>query len=224
MDFQIQPYGERAFCIVFSADNETPDLLPYIHACTTRLKAELGAIDVIPATESITVVLDKPLQLSEIQAVLNRLFNQARPAQVETIHQHEIPVCYDPRLAPDLVDASDKLGMSIERLIELHSSAQYRLDMLGFLPGFLYLSGLPDELVIARKDTPVISVPAGSIAIAGNQSGLYSLSSPGGWWVIGRTPNCLFDANQTPPIALSPMDRVRFRQISYDQWQSHYDH
>ena len=91
--------------------------------------------------------------------------------------------------------------------------------MLGFLPGFFYLSGLDPKLQLSRKETPAISVPQGSIAIAESMTGIYSLASPGGWWVIGRTSQRLFNAAEDPPITIQPLDRIRFVPLSFEDWQ-----
>jgi inhibitor of KinA len=132
----------------------------------------------------------------------------------------EIPVCYDQQFGPDLDEVANHVGLSVEQVIELHSSAIYRVSCLGFTPGFPYLSGLPPELATPRRPIPRKQVPAGSVAIGGNQTGIYPAISPGGWNVIGRTPTRLFTPTKNPPAFLCPGDNVRFRPIS----RTEFDH
>jgi inhibitor of KinA len=126
----------------------------------------------------------------------------------------EIPICYDSKFALDLDEVSHHVGLPPEKIIELHSAAGYRVNCLGFTPGFPYLSGLPPELATPRRPVPRKQVPAGSVAIGGNQAGIYPMSSPGGWNVIGRTPVRLFTPGKNPPALLCAGDSVRFRRIT----------
>jgi inhibitor of KinA len=126
----------------------------------------------------------------------------------------EIPICYDQKFALDFDEVMNHVGLSAEAVIELHSSANYRVSCLGFTPGFPYLTGLPSELAMPRRPVPRKKVPAGSVGIGGNQTGIYPTASPGGWNVIGRTPTRLFTPAKNPPALLCPGDNVRFRPIS----------
>jgi inhibitor of KinA len=131
----------------------------------------------------------------------------------------EIPICYDEKFALDLDEVMNHVGFSAQQVIELHSSANYRVSCLGFTPGFPYLSGLPAELAMPRRPVPRKHVPAGSVAIGGNQTGIYPTTSPGGWNVIGRTPIRLFTPTKNPPALLCPGDNVRFRPISRAEFE-----
>jgi inhibitor of KinA len=132
----------------------------------------------------------------------------------------EVPVCYDAKFALDLDEVTNHVGVSAEQVIELHSSVTYRVSCLGFTPGFPYLSGLPAELNMPRRPVPRKRVPAGSVAIGGNQTGIYPTPSPGGWNVIGRTPMRLFTPAKNPPALLCPGDTVRFRPISLAEFEA----
>lgn len=208
--------GENSLVILFehqSGDN----LSIYCQQIAKHLREDVTDLqEVIPARESITLVSGN---IEAIRADIEKII-QSLPGLGEnpTGKQHLIPVCYDERVAPDLVDLSERLNITVDELAEIHQDATYQVDMLGFIPGFLYLSGLPGQLHQARKDTPAISVPSGSIAIGGNQTGIYSLESPGGWWVIGRTPAKLIAFDKTPPMSIEPLDSIRFQSISYEQW------
>jgi inhibitor of KinA len=132
----------------------------------------------------------------------------------------EIPVCYDEKFALDLDEVSKHVGLSPEEVVDLHCSAQYRVNCLGFTPGFPYLSGLPGQLATPRRAVPRKEVPAGSVGIGGAQTGIYPMRSPGGWNVIGCTPLRLFDANKIPPALLHAGDCVRFRSIERDEFEA----
>ena len=122
----------------------------------------------------------------------------------------DIPVDYGGESGPDLADVATQTGLSTEEIVARHSSAEYRVAMLGFTPGFAYLLGLPDALHMPRRATPRTRVPAGSVAIGGAQTGVYPRDTPGGWHLVGRTSLNLFDPARDPPALLTPGMRVRF--------------
>ena len=132
----------------------------------------------------------------------------------------DIPVCYDDEFALDLAEVAAHANLAPAEVIQLHRSAEYRVATVGFTPGFPYLSGLPARLATPRRETPRTAVPAGSVAIGGSQAGIYPLSSPGGWHVIGRTPARLFDPTSDTPARLRAGDRVRFRQITAAEFRA----
>ena len=132
----------------------------------------------------------------------------------------DIPVCYDGAFALDLADVAAHAGLAPAEVIALHCGAEYRVATVGFTPGFPYLSGLPPQLTTPRRASPRAAVPAGSVAIGGSQAGIYSMRSPGGWHVIGRTPAKLFDPTSDTPAALRAGDRVRFRQITAAEFRA----
>jgi KipI family sensor histidine kinase inhibitor len=125
----------------------------------------------------------------------------------------EIPVCYEPDFGKDLRALALLHRMTTYQLIDLHSSQTYRIHFCGFLPGFMYLNGLPDQLHTPRKSAPDRTIEAGSVAIGGAQTGIYPMESPGGWHVIGKCPIRMFDPNTTPPVWAEPGDRIQFEQI-----------
>jgi len=132
----------------------------------------------------------------------------------------EIPVCYDREFAPDIDDVASVTGLADAEVIHRHSSAAYRVNCVGFIAGFPFLSGLPSELATPRRAVPRKEVPAGSVAIGGAQTGIYPRNSPGGWNVIGRTPLRLFNVQREPPTILQAGDRVRFRKISREEFDA----
>lgn len=128
-------------------------------------------------------------------------------------HSFRIPVCYEGPYAPDLQGVAVQLGLSLREIVELHCAGVYRVYMIGFLPGFPYLGTVDRRLQLPRKARPV-PVQAGAVGIAGGQTGIYPLNSPGGWLIIGRTPLKLFDPEASPPVRLQTGDRVQFYPIS----------
>jgi inhibitor of KinA len=126
----------------------------------------------------------------------------------------ELPCCYeDPELGIDLAAAAERLGLPAEELARLHAGAQYLVYFIGFTPGLPYLAGMPERIMLPRLETPRTKVPAGSVGIGGIQVCIYSVESPGGYWILGRTPLRLYDPESPEPILLRPGDHVRFRPI-----------
>jgi inhibitor of KinA len=131
----------------------------------------------------------------------------------------DIPVCYDPEFALDLDDVAHHTGLSPKEIADLHQRASYRVNCVGFTPGFPYLSGLPARLAVPRRAVPRKEIAAGSVAIGGSQTGIYPVKSPGGWNIIGRTPLSLFDPSKNPPALLGAGDGVRFRAITRAEFE-----
>jgi len=196
-----------------------------------------GRLDIIAAYSSVTVFYDPARMVLanvtgsvEIYPWLEGLLRQAWEESGDGIggagvssepatHPNDdarivdIPVCYEGEHAPDLEKVAAQKGLSPKEVIEVHTGALYRVYMIGFLPGFPYLGRLDTRIEIPRKPQPE-AVRAGGVGIAGMQTGIYPLDSPGGWWVIGRTPVKLFDAGAGSPALLRAGDQVRFLSIS----------
>lgn len=131
----------------------------------------------------------------------------------------DIPVCYGGDLGPDLGEVAAELRCSEDEVIALHTSRDYRVFVVGFVPGFAYMGALAPRLAsVGRRATPRTRVPAGSVAIAAGQTGIYPMETPGGWRILGRTPVRPFDPLRTPPVLFSPGDHVRFRGIDRDEF------
>lgn len=125
-----------------------------------------------------------------------------------------VPVCYSSATGRDLESLSESKKIAASDLISIHASVEYRIHFFGFLPGFMYLNGLPEELHTPRKKVPDLAVPAGSVAIGGSQTGIYPSESPGGWHLIGRSPVTLFDPTSIPPVWAKPGENLKFSPIS----------
>jgi 5-oxoprolinase (ATP-hydrolysing) subunit B len=125
-------------------------------------------------------------------------------------HHRDIAVRYGGADGPDLAEVAARTGLTEERVVALHAGTEHRVLVLGFVPGFPYLGVLPAELALPRRATPRVRVPAGSVAIAGRQTGIYPFATPGGWHLIGRTDAAIWDPDRDPPVLLAPGDLVRF--------------
>jgi inhibitor of KinA len=166
-----------------------------------------------PAYASILIDFD-PLLLSheEARSLIENLADDESQSD-RAANMVTIPVCYDIEFAPDLQEIANHAKIPTREVIRLHCSVTYRVHFLGFTPGFAYLGGLPETLHTPRLATPRKHVPAGSVAIASGQAGIYPVDSPGGWRLIGRTPVCIFDPDATQPTRLKPGDLVEFSAI-----------
>lgn len=160
----------------------------------------------MPAYHTLTVYYDPVLLEVELPGHLLRLASAARAEELKG-RTLEIPVHYDPAMAPDLPAVCAALGMSVREIAACHSSMTYHVFMLGFMPGFPYMGILPDQLILPRKTIPEKKVPAGTVAIAGKQTGIYPFDSPGGWYGIGWTELKMFDNGRS---LLEPGDQVKF--------------
>jgi inhibitor of KinA len=205
------PLGDSAVTIVLGEDRST-DLLNRVHATATALvAAKLAAVhDIVPAYLGVAVFYD-PLhaQYNEMAAKILSICEQvsASTPAPRNIREHEIRVTYD---GADISEASASLGLSVDEVIARHSGRRYTVDLLGFVPGFAYLSELDQSLQLPRRSQPRPRVPAGSVAIAGAQTAVYPLDTPGGWHIIGRTDDVMFDPSREPPALLRAGDVVRF--------------
>jgi inhibitor of KinA len=130
----------------------------------------------------------------------------------------KIPVCYNQQLGKDLNTLSRSKSISIEEVIDLHTSPTYRIHFFGFLPGFMYLNGLDPALHFPRKGIPDRKIASGSVAIGGAQTGIYPNESPGGWHVIGKTPTIFFDQNENLPVFAKPGEQIKFFPISLEKF------
>jgi KipI family sensor histidine kinase inhibitor len=207
----IQALGDSAWLVEFSG----ADSLARVHSLADSLSMNRphGVLDVVPSFASIAVHFHGTNAL-EIKQWLHEAITISPAASSLAGRRFEVPVCYGGESGPDLADLAQRLGISECDVIALHSNAEYTVATLGFSPGFPYLLGLPERLHLPRKAAPRLSVPAGSIAIAGSQAGIYPFASPGGWHLLGRTSLGLFDPNSPHPARFQTGDRIRFVPVA----------
>ncbi len=178
-----------------------------------------GIRNLHPAYCSVLVKFDAlKWRHEELEETLKQYLGRLEDVALPEPRQVEIPVCYGGEHGPDLNDVSAMHGMTPAQVIELHSSPTYLVYFLGFVPGFAYLGELPEALVTPRLATPRRRVPPGSVGIAGRQTGVYPVATPGGWRLLGRTPISMLRPDQNGLSLLSIGDRVRFTPISAEQF------
>ncbi|MBP2857532.1 5-oxoprolinase subunit PxpB [Dickeya oryzae] len=176
-----------------------------------RLTGHDEVSEVIPGMNNLTVVLKHPrTQALDTIERLQRWWEESASFAQEQARDVDIPVTYGGDYGPDLKTVAEHCGMTSKQVVERHAAGRYVVYFLGFQPGFPYLGGLDEALFTPRRAEPRLQVPAGSVGIGGNQTGIYPLNTPGGWQLIGQTSLALFQPTQTPPVLLRPGDRVRF--------------
>jgi inhibitor of KinA len=223
MQLEFKPLGDAAVRAGLAVDAPVaaaPDAVPedlamhrLVQGFCGRLEklAIGGVIEWVGAYDSVTVFY-RPTEIG-YRELCDRLLAAAAgaddpagaPSRLVTL-----PVCYGGDFGPDIAHVAEHAGLSAQGVIDLHSGTTYLVRMMGFAPGFAYLSGLPGQLATPRLATPRPKVPAGSVGIGGSQTGVYPIQTPGGWHIIGHTPMKLYDPAAASPFLLSPGDSVRF--------------
>jgi KipI family sensor histidine kinase inhibitor len=206
--------GDRAVTVEL-ADEISPDINRRIRALSVAIERQRvrGIVDLVPTYRSLLVYYD-PMQidLPELQDRILDLSSveQAAVPRPRVLH---IPTCYGGEHGPDLDFVARHASLPPEEVASIHAGTDYLVYMMGFNTGFPYLGGMSPRIAAPRLDTPRMAVPAGSVGIAQQQTGIYPVESPGGWRLIGRSPVRLFDARREPPVAIEAGDYVRFVQI-----------
>ncbi len=220
---------EQAISVAFgsSISPEVNDKVIRFNQLLQRQPFE-GLVETVPAYNTLTVMYDafvikKACAMGETAAAKTRQYLEQLLAKEEGAvamqgKLHKIPVCYNVPYAPDLPLMSEAKQLPAEEIIRLHTATIYHVFMIGFMPGFPYLGTLPDALQMPRLAVPRTRVPAGSVGIAGMQTGVYPFASPGGWNIIGQTPQAIFDINRPEPVLIKAGDRVQFYAIDADEF------
>lgn len=190
-----------------------------------------GFIESVPAYNSLAVYYSPYLvhqskngfqnagtPIEKVTDYINTLAIQISELPVTEGRLVEIPVLYGGEFGPDLQIVAETHGMSVEEVIEIHTTPEYLVYMIGFAPGFPFLGGLDERIATPRKLTPRTSIPPGSVGIAGKQTGVYPLETPGGWQIIGRTPTDLFVPDMSPPSLLQSGDKIKFCPMTQEQY------
>jgi inhibitor of KinA len=226
-DFTISPLGDGALLVSFGnvIDEEVnKTVLQLFHQLKNRWPF---VPDLVPAYSSLAVYYDvlalhtkeKPAfeQMKEVLLpFLQKQNEESNPGR-----DIAIPVCYESAFALDLEELAAQKKLSPAEVVQLHANTTYRVYMIGFLPGFPYMGKVDSRIAAPRRSNSRTSVPAGSVGIAGEQTGIYPFASPGGWNIIGRTPLPLFDKDRKEPVLLQPGDNVTFYPISEDEFENY---
>jgi inhibitor of KinA len=236
-DFDIQPLGERAIIVTFGTMIDVT-IHRKVKALTNYLDTTPigGMIEYVPAFTSVTVYYDPARVLENekqpirekagsayeiVYANLKQIVLNLEATMEDKKREVEIPVCYGGQFGPDLEFVAKHNNMSTDEVINTHSNGDYLVYMIGFAPGFPYLGGMSEKIAAPRRSEPRMKIAKGSVGIAGKQTGVYSIESPGGWQIIGRTPLELFRPNENPPSLLQAGDVIRFKPISLKEFTAY---
>jgi len=213
-------FGERAILIEWPSEI-SEIILTDILDFKNEIENQLKLIDCIVGYNSIVLVYDFVI-VNSITKIdfLKELYQNKKGLQKQKSTHWKIPVCYDATFGIDLEDISKELELSSEEIIYFHTKAAYTVYFIGFLPGFLYLGGLHEQIAIPRKATPRLIVPKCSVAIGGNQTGIYPNESSGGWNIIGNSPMSFFDIQNQYPCFAKTGDTITFESVSLEEFIS----
>lgn len=225
-DISFSPLGDGAILIDFGDGislDKNKHILAYhqsIIACPFP-----GFIEAVPAYTTLTVFYDPVAVGTEypykaVKQKLKDITTTAPLAAKVNSRTVDIPVCYEDLFALDLPYVAEYNNMNEQEVIKIHCNNIYHVFFLGFAPGFPFLGGMNKNISTPRKRSPRLKIPRGSVGIAGGQTGIYPLDSPGGWQIIGRTPIKLFDSTSNPPTLLLPGDKIRFVSISKQEYDA----
>ncbi|SFC69648.1 inhibitor of KinA [Bacillus sp. OV322] len=225
-NINIMPLGDSALMIQLGS-TINPELQQVVSSLTAHLESTPfpGFIECVPAFASITVYYnpvavikgkgssqrESPYKI--VHSYISNIIHENRNAEKFTRRRVDIPVVYGGEYGPDLEFVSSHHSLSVQEVVSIHSSNDYLVYMIGFAPGFPYLGGMSEEIAVPRKSSPRLRIPAGSVGIAGQQTGVYPISTPGGWQIIGRTPLPLFNPAKSHPSYLQAGDIVTFTPI-----------
>lgn len=211
MLMQCIPYGSKALLVNFKQSID-PKINAQVVALQTYLKHQEGITYQIPAYCSLTIGFDNlKISYQQLEKIIKRF--EPKKTDDETTRTLNIPVCYEGSLAPDMGEVASMTGISPKEIIERHTKKAYRVYMMGFIPGFAYMGKVDEKIQCKRKDEPRRSVPAQSVGIAGQQTGIYPSEGPGGWQLIGTTPITPLLNNRENPFLFKHGDTIQFYAI-----------
>ncbi len=220
--FQIFPLGDAAIVVKFG-DSIDLELHQRVRALEKHLEEHSleGMMERVPAYATVTIYYD-PAQRSfhDIEQELRKILVVLADAPEPDPRIVEVPVSYGGEFGPDLEFVARHNSLTTDEVIQIHSATDYLVYMIGFAPGFPYLGGMSQRIAAPRRDSPRLKIPVGSVGIAGTQTGVYPIETPGGWQLIGRTPIELFRPQENPPTRLRAGDIVRFRPITVEEFAS----
>ncbi len=210
------PYGKNAIlakwpdCI---SEEILNDIISFRQALKQQLKEPVR--ETVPAYNSVLIIFSEAVRdFSKMEEVLEKVYHSRSPSQNKSRDLVHIPVCYDKRFAPDIDELAGIKGISAGKVVELHTAPVYTVYFIGFLPGFMYLGGLDPVLHQPRKKTPRLRIEKGAVGIAGSQTGIYPLESPGGWNIIGNSPIRFLDPLSDPPFFAGAGDKIKFFPVT----------
>ena len=219
-EIKILTAGDSSLLIEFG--NEISPEINQKMKTTVKLMKEQhieGVVDMIPAFCSLLINYDpRVISYEELYDRMKALVKVEVKAEAGVKRVFEIPVCYGGEYGPDIENIAEHAGLSVEEVIKIHSSRDYLIYMLGFLPGFTYLGGLDERIHTPRLANPRLKINAGSVGIGGSQTGIYPLDSPGGWQLMGMTPVKTYDPEREVPILMEAGDYIRFVPVDEEEY------
>ena len=230
--YTIFPLGDKALTIDFGnvVDEAVNDKVLRLYRQMKRKNISY-ITDLVPAYSSLTLHYDlaalyqeKPRDKTAFETLAGLVGSLGWEEEENVMPERrilEIPVCYDPEFGPDIEMMASEKALLPDELVRLHTDRQYRIYMIGFLPGFAYMGRVNERISHPRRDQPRHLVAAGSVGIAGVQTGIYPLESPGGWNIIGRTPVRLFDPQKKEPVFFQAGDEIKFYSITRDEFENY---
>lgn len=219
-DIRILTAGDSALLIEFGKEIN-PETNRKITAIVQLMREQHieGIVDVIPAFCSLLINYDpRVLSYEELKERMENLLKMETKTETTRKRIFEIPVCYGGKYGPDIDNIAEHAGLSVNEVIKIHSSKDYLIYMLGFLPGFTYLGGLDERIHTPRLASPRLTIRAGSVGIGGSQTGIYPLDSPGGWQLMGLTPVRTYDPERQTPILVEAGDYIQFIPIDEEEF------
>lgn len=219
-EIKILTAGDSSLLIEFG--NEiSPEINQKIKTTVQLMKEQHieGVVDIIPAFCSLLINYDpRVIGYEELRNRMKALVKVEVKAEAGVKRVFEIPVCYGGEYGPDIENIAEHAGLSVDEVIKIHSSRDYLIYMLGFLPGFTYLGGLDERIHTPRLANPRLKINAGSVGIGGSQTGIYPLDSPGGWQLMGMTPVKTYDPEREVPILVEAGDYIRFVPVDEEEF------
>ena len=212
-DLRFFPAGDRAILAQLGTeiDEQVNDRVRALYEALR--KADLPqVVEAVPSYAALLVhYRQERCSYEEMKETLRALADSCGEAGASAVSPRTlvVPVCYGLHFGPDLWEMQEVLGMTRQEIIDLHSGRDYRIYMMGFLPGFVYLGGMDERIAYPRLEKPRLRIEAGAVGIAGRQTGIYPSVSPGGWRIIGRTPITLFDPSRDTPVPVTAGDKIR---------------
>lgn len=217
---KIMPAGDRGMVVEFGnkIDIQINDRVQKLKKLLKKEQLQ-GVLELQPTFRSLMIYYE-PLDISyaELEKKVRALSEEEGAVIQKKKRILKIPCCYGARFGPDLRDMEKHTGLDRDEIIAIHSAVDYRIYMMGFLPGFVYLGGLDGRIEMPRLSAPRVKIPAGAVGIGGNQTGVYPVASPGGWRLIGGTPVEFYDAGREEPILCHAGEYIRFVPISLDDY------
>jgi KipI family sensor histidine kinase inhibitor len=221
-EFRMCPVGDQAVLCEFG-DVIDEGINNRVHCLRNSImeKNIQGVTEIVPTYRSLLVFYNMSIiSYRKLTKIISAIDIEAEADRIEDKKIRVVPCLYGGEYGPDLQEMSNELGMDIEQIINIHQGVDYKIYMLGFLPGFVYLGGLDKRIHMPRLDVPRTKIPARSVGIGGSQTGVYPMESPGGWRLIGSTPLDFYNPKREPPVLCKAGEYIRFVSVTQSDYEN----